>query len=276
LNPPQTGPNIRSTPTYQSGGAFGSPQLTGGPVMRSMGCCAAMIVFGAVLASAEFSVGEPQRVTEVDAGKLKGMPAALTWSPNEGEYYLQTVQDRTIRHYTIRIGAEPQQIPAEPEWATSYWNWKSSRNVPGHLDMLISVETKNEKASIPNESLSEKAAGMSSGTVAMRGAATEAIAGENGTQTRTLMLNGEAIGEFKNQPLVPGQTFGWSPESLHAVAYVTHNKQLSLLDVISKDTHLIASSKDVSLPAWSLDGKAIVYLEKSGRQKYTLMRVDVH
>jgi len=110
----------------------------------------------------------------------------------------------------------------------------------------------------------------------MEGSANEAIASENGTQTRTLVLNGEAIGEFKNQPLVPGQTFGWSPEPLHAVAYVTHNKQLALMDVLSKDKQLIAGSKDVSLPAWSLDGRAILYLEKSGRKKYTVMRIEVH
>jgi len=246
--------------------------------MRSVaGWCAAMIVAGAVLATAgALTVSEPQPLTDVDMGKLKGTPAMLTWSPIEGEYYLQTVDDGAIRHYTFRAGAEPQQVPAEPDWAVSYWTWKSSRSVPGHLDMLINVSTKSERASVPNQSLATKAAGMSNGSVAMEGSANEAIASENGTQTRTLVLNGEAIGEFKNQPLVPGQTFGWSPEPLHAVAYVTHNKQLALMDVLSKDKQLIAGSKDVSLPAWSLDGRAILYLEKSGRKKYTVMRIEVH
>jgi hypothetical protein len=247
--------------------------------MRSVaGWCVALMVLGGVLASAApfLTVSEPRPLTDIDMGRLKGVPTQLTWSPNEGEYYLQTIDNGTIRHYTFRAGADAQAIPAEPEWALSYWNWKSSRNVPGHLDMLIAVTTRNEKASIPNQSLSQKATSMSNGAMAMEGAATEAIAGENGTQTRTLVLNGDAIGEFKNAPLVPGQTFGWSPESLHAVAYVTHDKQLSLLDVISRDKHLIAGSSDVTLPAWSLDGKAIVYLEKSSRKKYTVMRVDVN
>jgi Tol biopolymer transport system component len=31
----------------------------------------------------------------------------------------------------------------------------------------------------------------------------------------------------------------------------------------------------VSLPAWSVDGKTIIYLQKSGRKKYSLMQIDV-
>ena len=247
--------------------------------MRSVaGWCVTMMVLGRAIALAgpALTVSEPRPLTDIDMGKLRGVPSELTWSPNQGEYYLQTVDNGTVRHYTFRAGAEPQVIPAEPEWAVSYWNWKSSRNVPGHLEMLIAVTTKNEKAGIPNQSLSEKANGMSNAAVAMQGAATEAIAGENGTQTRTLVLNGDTIGEFKNAPLVPGQTFGWSPEALHAVAYVTHDRQLSLLDVISREKHVIGGSSEVTLPAWSLDGTAIIYLEKSGRKKYTVMRVDVN
>jgi hypothetical protein len=245
--------------------------------MRAVSCwCCVLLMLGTALPSAQsVSVSEPRPLTDVDMGKLKGSPAILTWSPTEGEYYLQTIDSGQKHHYVFRAGAEAQPVQEEPQWATTYWNWKSSRNVPGRLDMLIAVTTRREKAGIPTQSLRDRATAMSNGTAAMQGAAGEAIAEENGSRFQTLVLDGEVIGEFKNEPVVPGATFGWSPEKLHAVAYVTPGKQLSLLDVVSKDKRVIAGSRDVSLPAWSLDGTAIIYLQKSGRKKYSVMHVTV-
>jgi len=37
----------------------------------------------------------------------------------------------------------------------------------------------------------------------------------------------------------------------------------------------VASSSGATLPAWSLDGSQIVFLQKTGRKKYALMQVTV-
>ena len=87
---------------------------------------------------------------------------------------------------------------------------------PGHPELVIQVESHNKGGSIPTESLSAKAA-----NVGGRGLE-NAVAAQNeaeGSVVRTLTLKGEPIGQFVNQPLVPGTTFGWSPETLHALAH---------------------------------------------------------
>jgi len=95
------------------------------------------------------------------------------------------------------------------------------------------------------------------------------------TQVRTLLLKGEVIGEYVNAPLVPGLTFGWSPEALQAVAYVAHSHRLMLMDVVSGAKQEVSATSDVLLPAWSPDGSQIVFLEKTGRKTFALMRVTV-
>ncbi len=95
------------------------------------------------------------------------------------------------------------------------------------------------------------------------------------TQVRTLLLKDEVIGEYVNAPLVPGLTFGWSPEPLQAVAYVAHSHRLMLMDVVSGAKQEVSATSDVLLPAWSPDGSQIVFLQKTSRKTFALMRVTV-
>ena len=75
-----------------------------------------------------------------------------------------------------------------------------------------------------------------------------------GSVTRTLMLKGEAIGRYVNEPLVPGLTFGWSSAALHAVAYArTTDGHLAIFD-FDKVPVDVQGTKAVLLPAWSPDG----------------------
>src|SRR5262249_28494224 len=154
----------------------------------------------------------------------------------------------------------PQAVDAEPQWAVTYWNWKSSRSVPGHGEMVIEVATKNDLNQIPTQSLHEKGKGTEAGggQIATRGAAEASI---GATTVRTLLLKREVIGESVEAPLVPGLTFGWSPEPLHAVAYVPHNRHLMLMDVLSGAKQEVPSTADVLLPAWSPDGSKIIFLQ---------------
>ncbi len=146
--------------------------------------------------------------------------------------------------------------------------------MPGQPDLKIEVASRNDTNQITSTNLHDKAAGVGSrsGT-----GVTEDLANSNvgAAQVRTLVLKGEVIGEYVNAPLVPGLTFGWSPERLHAVAYVPHSHHLMLMDVASGAKQEVAATSDVLLPAWSPDGAQIVFLEKSGRKTFALKRITV-
>jgi hypothetical protein len=222
-----------------------------------------------------FVVSTPATLVDVDLGKLKGAPTCLAWSPNEGEFYLQTVDDGAkMRHFIIRLGSSPQAADGEPVWASTYWTWKSARTVPGHPDLAIEVATRNDTSQITSMNLHDKAAGIGdrNGTP---GAGIMANANIGAAQVRTLLLKGEVIGEYVNAPLVPGLTFGWSPEPLQAVAYVPHSHRLMLMDTVSGAKQEVSATSEVLLPAWSPDGSQIVFLQKTGRKTFALMRVTV-
>jgi hypothetical protein len=222
-----------------------------------------------------FAVSTPAALMDLDLGKLKGAPTCLAWSPNEGEFYLQTVDDGAkMRHYILRLGSQPQTTEGEPVWAATYWDWKSARTAPGHRELVIEVATRNDKSQITSMNLHDKAAGIGdrNGTPGVRDMADANI---GASQVRTLLLNGEVVGEYVNAPLVPGLTFGWSPEPMHAVAYVPRSHRLMLMDVVSSEKQEVSATSEVLLPAWSPDGSQIVFLQKTGRKTLALMRVTV-
>ncbi len=76
---------------------------------------------------------------------------------------------------------------------------------------------------------------MDSGATAMAGAADAANDFSNAAMVRSLVLKNEVIGEFIDAPLLPGLTFGWSPEDLHAVAYKDQHGKLAVFDYDSGD-----------------------------------------
>jgi hypothetical protein len=158
-------------------------------------------------------------------------------------------------------------LDAAPDWAAKYWDWKSSRTPPGHPELVIQVETKNDSAKVPTQSLRDKS---------KNGLIDNAVAAQNeaGSVTRTLTLKGEAIGRYVDQPLVPGMTFGWSPASLHAVAYAKTDGHLGIFD-FDKAPIDVDGTKAVLLPAWAPDGARIAYLQKTGRRDYVLSTVAV-
>lgn len=235
----------------------------------------ASVALSAHASEPPFAVSTPATLLDLDLGTLKGAPTCLAWSPTEGEFYLQTVDDGAkMRHYILRLGSPPQAADGQPVWAATYWNWKSARTVPGHPELVIEVATRNDTSQITSMNLHDKAEGVGdrSGTP---GVANMANANIGAAQVRRLMLKGEVIGEYVNAPLVPGLTFGWSPESMHSVAYVAHSHRLMLMDVASDAKQEVAATSEVLLPAWSPDGSQIVFLQKTGRKTFALMRVAV-
>ena len=220
-----------------------------------------------------FGVEPPTFVAELQGSSLKGVPSQLSWSPDNTTLSLQTLEGDSApmktRYYLIRLSdGQLRGIDAAADWAAPYWNWKSARTPPGRPELVVQVETQHQGGGIPTQSLRDKAAN--------RGL-DNAVAAQNavgGALVRVLTLNGEAIGRYVNQPLVPGTTFGWSPQSLHAVAYVKADGRLGLMDLDGSKVD-VDTAKGVFLPAWSPDGSRVVYLQKKGRRDYELMQIVV-
>jgi hypothetical protein len=220
-----------------------------------------------------FSTGAPTLTADLQGSRFSGDPSQLAWSPDNMTLCLQTLEgDRPplkTRYYLIRLSEHDfHGIDVAPDWAPKYWDWKSARTPPGRPELVIQVETQNKAGKIPTQSLHEKAAnrGMDNAVAARNEA--------GGSVVRTLTLKGEAIGQYVDQPMVPGMTFGWSPEALHAVAYARPDGHLALMDLQGGKIELDAT-KGVSLPAWSPDGSTIVYVQKLGRHHYALMQVAI-
>jgi hypothetical protein len=218
------------------------------------------------------SGGAPVLAVDLQGGSFSGDPSQLAWSPDDTTLCLQTLDgDRPplkTRYYLIRLAEHDfHGVDVAPDWAAKYWEWKTTRTPPARPELVIQVFTETGAKGIPTQSLLEKSKnGMMSNAVAAQN--------EAGSQIRTLMLKGEAIGRYVDQPLVPGMTFGWSPAILHAVAFARPDGRLALMD-FDGGTSDVEGAKGILLPAWSPDGSTVVYLQKKGRHHYALMQVAV-
>jgi hypothetical protein len=214
----------------------------------------------------------PTTVVEWHGSQLKGTPSQLTWSPDSKQLCLQTLEGDAPgkpHDYLVTIESRTSQgLDVPPAWAAGYWTWKSTRMPPGHPELMIQVETVDKAGKIPTQSLSDKAKlGMMENAVAAQNEA-------GGSVTRTLTLKGETIGQYVNQPLVPGMTFGWSPEALHAVAFAKPDGRLAVLDLDGSRID-VDGTRSVLLPAWSPDGTTVAFIQKTGRRDYVLSTIGV-
>ena len=233
-----------------------------------------LVVAGCISAFADqaFSPSAPTLIVSLQGGNFKGNPSQLTWSPDGTTLCVQTLEGSTAplktRYYLITISEHAfHGADGAPEWSARYWDFKTSRTPPGRPELHIDVETTNQTSGVPTQSLRDKA---------KNGLLDNAVAAQNvaGTVVYVLKLQGEVIGRYANQPLVPGMTFGWSPAALHAVAYAKPDGRLSVLDLNAAPLE-IPGAKDALLPAWSPDGSQIVYLQKTGRHDYAVMSVTL-
>jgi hypothetical protein len=64
--------------------------------------------------------------------------------------------------------------------------------------------------------------------------------------------------------------FGWGPLGSGTIVYTDREAgHLMLLDQ-HKHKQTVSGVKDALLPAWSIDGTRLAWVQKAGRKKYTL------
>jgi hypothetical protein len=244
---------------------------------------AAQAVAGSPVDAAKLTASTPTVVTEIDLGKLKGAPARLSWSPDGNELYLQIREGddparQKVRHYLVELDGKTKSVDDEPPWASQYWTWKSGQSAPSALPSL-KIEVRRE------ERLQSSTARPMGGDLA-RGvpdagpggvSATEVESAAQQTQkviVHSLWLKGESLGEWVNQPVLPGQTFGWAPRAFDAIAFVNRDGQLVFMDAQGRKQQ-VRDTSDALFPAWRDDGARLAFLERAGRKKLVLKTVDV-
>lgn len=225
-------------------------------------------------------VSAPAAVAELDMGKLKGEPRQLAWSPDFTQFYIQTVDgDRpedTVHHYTVAAtGGAVTNAPRPPEWAVDYWRFKSDRYAPGVPELVIDVAQKMEVMKVGTGSAGAAEGGDRAGGGTVMSSANIDREAQNQKQSVIRMtLLDETVGQFVNQRFIPGLTFSWGPPSSGAIAFTDPVGHLVFFDQ-KKHKRTVSGVKDAVLPAWTVDGSRIAFLQKSGRKKYTLMTAMV-
>jgi hypothetical protein len=231
-------------------------------------------------------VSAPAQIgSTLEAGKLKGEPIQLAWSPDGTKLYLQTAgRDKvgmTVNHRSYVMSAadgKPEAVDAPPAWAAEYWAWKSGQAAPGspafRIDFKQEFKTVEAVAAPRGGALAKGGVdttgtgGTTADDIAMRAQQSQKL------NVVVFTLKGETVGEFVGQQALPGYTFGWSPAAVGVMAYANQSGHLALIDAQGQKQQ-IEATKNVILPAWSSDGSKIAFFQKSGKNKYDLFVVTV-
>ena len=233
-------------------------------------------------------VSAPATIVEIDAGKMKGDIIRLDWSADGTQFYVQTVEQDghggvRVRHFLLDLkGQQPRTTGDTPPWAQSYWLWKSAQTAPGIATLKIAIEQQQKRltatATPAGGDLARGGGDVGGGRGGGGGTSTGDAAGAAQQSQMvtivTLKLKGEVVGEFINAPALPTTTLGWGPNGSGLIAYKTADGHLVIMDQQARKLE-VPGAKDVSMPAWTMDGKRLAWLEKTGRTKFTLRIADV-
>lgn len=230
-------------------------------------------------------VSPPAQVTTIDAGKLKGEPIQLAWSPDGTKLYLQTAGRDKLgmitnpRFYVMSVSdGKPEPVDAPPAWAAEYWAWKSGQFAPGSktygVDLKEDYRTMTATSTPMGGALAKGGVDTTGGGGTTAEDVTAHAQGAQKLRVVTLTVKGEMVGESVGLQFVPGYTFGWSPAAVGMIAYGNQSGHLALLDRQGQKQE-IDGTKNVILPAWSNDGSQIAFLQRAGKNKYDLVVVTV-
>jgi hypothetical protein len=232
----------------------------------------------------QLALSEPRAVVEIDTNKVQGSPVGLAWN-TDGTIYLRVTQGKDkARHYQIVTVPEMAvgQSDGAPEWAAAYWTWKSATIGPGDPPLKLDVEQRQDKTRSVNASSGAAEAGMASAALPLVGggegvsSAVVAAAANSSVAANvvTLRFKGQVVGEWVNENPQPGMRMGWAPAPMALLAYTDAEGRLVVSD--REGRHItIPGTKNVILPAWSMDGKQLLFLQKKTASLYTLMVATV-
>jgi len=244
-----------------------------------------MTIVLAAVAALGVTLSPPQPVADLDAGKLKGDLVRLAWAEDGSQFYIQTVErDRSgtikaMHHYLVASGSKsPKDVDQEPAWASKYWTWKSGQTSPAaagfRIDVSERTETKRSVAAPTGGAMAkggtvDPTAGTSLGDVASAADTTQSV------KVYSLKVKGQTIGEWANEPVVPGLNWSWAPAPLQMIAFAKRDGgPLAVIDPAGQKQELAGATAAI-LPAWSSDGKRMAWLERKDRKKYQLVVADV-
>jgi len=219
----------------------------------------------------------PKPVAEFDMGKLRGVIRVLSWKQDGTALYLQTAELRSDAlpketfHYVINpSNGELKKVDAEPDWAVMYRQSMKWKSAPGDDAFVISLETETRKASATSTPMGGDYARGGIDVSGGSGTSAEAVASaaqqtQSGT-ANVMRLKGQTVGEWLNQPIVPGQTYGWGPQGSNLIAYAEpNNRQLMIMDK-SGAKQKIGDTKGVYSPSFSIDARKLAWIELRGKK----------
>jgi hypothetical protein len=251
-----------------------------------------LVLLQAAPSAETLKITEPAVIAELDAGKLKGEPWRLAWSPDARELYVQAVERdgrgvvKTTRHYVLAVeGGSPKEVEGEPAWAAKYWAWKSWKATPAAgAPFEIALDERREVLRATAAPKGGSLAGMSGdpssgapvggGGPGGAGGGTVSVGEGQNAVIRTMKLKGEVIGEWVNAGIVPGLTFGWAPAPLRMIAFSGKDEDVVIMDDQGRKQK-IETKAVTRLPAWSDDGRKVAFLEQNDRKKFTVQFVVV-
>jgi hypothetical protein len=219
------------------------------------------------------SLGQPVVWAEFDTAQLKGRPSRLVWSDDGQELCLQVVEGEiaghlTFRHYLITQGNPPKPLDAAPAWLDPYWRWKSARTFFGDPLFAITIDTQKKLVDNLSGVSVDHAAYLREWITGDQLIRSKQTAGT--TIINRLLLRNQVIGEFVDEQIMAGYTFSWSSEDRRLIAYRAMTGKLTIMNV-EGEMQTVAGTANVVLPAWSEDGMAIAYLERTGRHTFAVV-----
>lgn len=218
----------------------------------------------------------PKPVAEFEVSKLRGVIRRLAWNADNTQLYLQTAElksdalPKALFHYLIDAATGTlTKADIEPAWAADYYAWKSWKSAPGDDKFAIELASEQRRNSATALPMGGDAA-RGGGVDPTQGASAEsvmAVAQQSQSGTFNIMrLKGQVIGEWANQPIVPGQTFGWGPAGTGLIAYAEpNNRQLVVMDK-SGARQKIDDTKGVYVPSFSADARKLAWIEVRGKK----------
>jgi hypothetical protein len=202
-----------------------------------------LLLFTVALAAAAQERPEKEPVVTISGPQLQGgIVSQITW--DGGTLLLQQVKPQYFVVPADSTRLEPRDAPSNA--SLEYWRKKSSRVSRTGLGRIeMASDTKMPQFGV--------------GDLARRLGDAHAM---GGTQTSIVVrLGSVVIHERMGPEPYDGEIWSWSPAELNRIAYVDGKGDLWVADADGRNAKRIMRG-DISLPAWSEDGRSIAIAER--------------